>query len=65
MQDILFGQSSLDLDRELNRLQETREIVMFKFNTSGCDAAVTLQSEFQKVLQNSVVVSKKARPGPS
>jgi hypothetical protein len=51
VQDVLFGESNLDLDRELNRLQETREIVMFKFNTSTTDVAVTFQSEYQQVIR--------------
>lgn len=56
-QDVLRGQSNLDLDRELKRLEESKEVVMFKFATSGCDVAVTPYSEFQKVCfaaQNSV-----------
>jgi hypothetical protein len=49
MQDLLKGQSNLDLDRELKRLQESRQVVMFKFATSESDVAVTPYSEFQEV----------------
>lgn len=49
MQDLLSGQSNLDLDRELKRLQESKDIVMLKFATSGCDVVVTPYAEFQKV----------------
>lgn len=50
LKDLLKGQSNLELDRELKRLQDSRSIVMFKFTTSACDVAVTPYSEFQKVL---------------
>lgn len=49
VQDYLHGRQNLELDQELQRLQDSSEIVLLKFSSSSSDSVVLLQSEFQKV----------------
>lgn len=48
-QDVLHGRSNLELDQELQRLQDTADIVTLKFSSSSSDSVVLLHSEFQEV----------------
>lgn len=48
MQGLLFGQSSLDLDRELARLQDRQDIVLIKFPNAANDVGIVLMDTFQK-----------------
>jgi hypothetical protein len=49
VQSLLFGQSSLDLDKELAALQKAHDVVLLRFPNSTEDVGIVLYSAFQQV----------------
>eukprot|EP00892_Ulva_mutabilis_P012303 jgi/Ulvmu1/9445/UM052_0009.1 len=50
LQDTLSGQSNLELDQELQRLQDSSDIVVLKFSSNSSDSVVLLYSEFVQAM---------------
>lgn len=49
VQDYLQGSHNLELDQELQKLQDSCDIVVLKFSAAGSDSVVILWSEFEQV----------------